>query len=309
MSLMRVPDLMLQLLPFAVLLGSLIWLNKLNRWYELVALRATGLPVRRFIMGPVVACLFIGIMALVIGNPVSSTLLKRYERWHTEVFPNSVQGLVTVGGHVWLRQSEPDHEFFIYGQHVAQNGTSLGNSTVFVFSPKGDFEARVDAAQALLTDGQWRLQDVFMMSPRKDITHRDEVTLATTLTPEQIQSSFNPPGTLNVLELNEFIHVLSQSGLSTNRHAMALQRLLALPIMCVTMLMLAVPCALRFSRNRSVAVVIGMGLLLGFGFYLFGNIMAAYGMAGRLDVHLAAWLPAMMAALLAVALLLAQREE
>lgn len=309
MSLTKVPDLMLQLLPFAVLLGSLIWLNSMNRWYELVAMRAAGLPVRRFIIGPLLACLFLGAAAVAVGNPVSASLLKRYEHWHNNIFPNSVKGLVTAGGNVWLRQSEPDRDFFIFGQHVASTGTSLGNSTVFVFSDTGAFEARIDARQALLEKGQWRLQDVFMLSPLKAIAHRKEVTLATTLTPEQIQASFNPPGTLNVFELKRFIDVLAESGFSTNRHAMAFQRLLALPVLCMTMLLLAVPCALRFTRQRNIGMVIGFGLLLGFGFYLFGNIMAAYGMAGRLDVRLAAWLPGLMAMLLAVTLLFVQREE
>src|SRR5262249_15993966 len=108
MSLAKLPDLMMQLLPFAVLLASLLCVNALNRREELVALRASGLPARRIVLGPVLACLFVGSVALFVGNPVASTLLKRYENWRADVMPNSVKGIVTSGGNIWLRQDEVD---------------------------------------------------------------------------------------------------------------------------------------------------------------------------------------------------------
>lgn len=314
MSLAKLPDMLLQLLPFAVLIGSLIWLNQMNRRNELVALRASGLPARRFLLGPVVACLMVGVLAIAIGNPFSATMLKRYERWNATVFPNSTKGLITAGGSVWLRQNDEGpkasgRNYFIYGRKVSATGDSLGQATVFVFDRNDSFIARLDAEQALLEDGQWRMKKVFMLTPRQDIVRQEEVTLATNLTAEQIQASFNPPGTLDIFELRDFIKTLSDSGFKTSRHAMAYQKLLALPFMCLAMLLVAVPFGLRFTRTKSLGLVIVAGVCMGFAFYLFGNVMAAYGLAGRLDVRLAAWLPAAMASLLAVALMLQLREE
>lgn len=314
MALAKLPDMLIQLLPFAVLLGTLVWLNQLNRRQELVAMRASGLPARRFILGPLLACAFAGVITLVVINPISATLLKRYERWYGSVFPNTVKGLVTSGGGIWLRQDELDpaqsHKtYFIYGHSVSSNGQNLGQASVFVFNEQGDFMARLDAGQAVLHSGEWLLNNVFLLSPQKQIVHEDVVTLPTTLTAQQIQASFNPPGTLSVWELSAFIKVLEQSGFPVGRHAMAYQRLLALPILAMAMLMLAVPFGLRFTRNQGLATVILAGLGLGFGFYLFGNVVATYGLSGRLDVVLAAWLPAGMALLLAAALLIHLREE
>ncbi|PZP38972.1 MAG: hypothetical protein DI585_05745, partial [Pseudomonas fluorescens] len=154
MSLTKVPDLLLQLLPFAVLIGSLVWLNQLNKRQELVALRASGLPARRFLMGPLIACLLVGGMAIAVGNPVSAALLKKYERWNNVVFPNSTKGLVTAGGSIWLRQSEfpatetkaaSGRDYFVYGHKVSPGGDNLGQATVFVFDNDNNFLARLDA--------------------------------------------------------------------------------------------------------------------------------------------------------------------
>ncbi len=315
MSLAKSPDLLLQLLPFAVLIGSLVWLNSLNRRQELVALRATGLPARRFLLGPLIACLIVGALALGVGNPVSAALLKKYEQWNAAVFPNSTKGLITAGGSVWLRQSDDagpqanGRDYFIYGRTVSANGDNLGQATVFVFDDKNNFLARLDAANAKLEEGSWRLNQVFLLTPRQEIVRQEEVRLPTSLTPEQLQASFNPPGTLDIFQLREFIQTLEENGFKTARHAMAYQRLLALPFMCLAMLLVAVPFGLKYTRTRSLGIVIISGVCMGFGFYLFSNVMAAYGLAGRLDVRLAAWLPGLMAILISVALMLQLREE
>lgn len=316
MSLMKMPDLMLQLLPFAVLLGTLVWLNQLNKRYELVALRASGLPARRFMLAPLLMCMLVGVSAVLVVNPLAATFLKRYERWYGEVFPNTVKGLVTNGGSIWLRQEEigsnkPEgrRTYFIYGQTASANGQNLGEATVFAFSPQGDFLARLDAKKADLEDGRWLLRDTFLLSPQQAIAHEELMSLPTSLTAAQIQASFNPPNTLSVWELRHFIEILEASGFPASRHAMAYAKLLALPALACAMFLLAVPFGLRFVRGHGMASVVLAGLGLGFGFYLFGNIAAAYGLAGRLDVMLAAWLPTLIALLLAAALLLHLREE
>ncbi len=324
MSLAKTPDLLLQLLPFAVLIGSLVWLNQLNRRQELVALRAIGLPARRFLMGPLIACLILGGLSVAVGNPISAAMLKRYENWNNSVFPGSTKGLVTAGGSIWLKQSEfpatatsqaSGRDYFIHGRKVSPGGDSLGQATVFIFDVKKNFLARIDADQAVLmpptatTEGYWSLKGAIMLTPRQDIIRKPELTLPTSLTPEEIQASFNAPGTLNIFELREFIATLEESGFKTNRHAMALQRLLALPFMCMAMLLVAVPFGLRYTRVRGLGMVIVAGVVMGFAFYFFGNLMATFGLSGRLDVRLAAWLPAAMATLLAMALMLQLREE
>lgn len=321
MSLIKLPDLMQQMLPFAVLLATLITLNQLNRTQELVALRATGLPARRILLGPLLVVLLVGAFALTILNPLAATMLKRYERWQNETFPGSARGLVTAGGNIWLKQHERGYDLFIYGRKVQGDGKRMDGVTVFVFEQNGAFRSRLDGEEMTLEPGQWRMTNVMMLAPdrpqvsgttaeaRGTIRHEDSVVMPTDLTPSMIQSSFNPPGTLSVWELRGFIAMLRQTGFPSSPHEMAYQRMLALPALLVAMFLLGVPFALAFVRNRSLGVAVGAGLGFGFGFYLFGNAMAAFGLAGRLDVTLAAWLPTLIAMLVAVALLIHLREE
>lgn len=309
MALMKWPALLIQMLPFAVLLSTLLTLYNMNRTYELVALRASGLPARRFLNGPLLVVLAAGLFGLFILNPLSATMLKRYERWYAEVFPGGTRGLVTSGGSIWLKQNEKGHDVFIYGQKVADSGKELINVTVFDFGVQGDLVARVDGERMQLQRGYWEMQDVFHLIPGKAVEWKARVTLPTTLTPAMIRSSFDPPGTLSVWQLGRFIDTLRANGFPSAQHEMTYQRLLAMPVLLIAMFLLGVPFALHFARLRGLGVVMGCGLGLGFGFYLFSNLVATYGTSGRMDVMLAAWLPAAIALLLAAALMLHLREE
>lgn len=314
MSLFKLPTLMMDMLPFAVLLATLATLWRLNRRSELVALRAAGLPVRRIMLGPLLVVLFMGVAALTIINPLAATLLKRYETWSATTFPGSARGLVTAGGSMWLRQQGTNQEVFIYAQRVQNSGQRLEGVTLLLLGPEGGFRGRVEGNEMVLEPGQWRLPKTRLITPPNDrgqsiMRTAENVVLPTTLTPAMIQSSFNPPGTLSVWQLQQFIKVLQQTGFPSTPHAMAFNRLIALPAFLVAMFMLAVPFAVGYGRNKGLAHIMGAGLALGFGFYLFATTMAGFGMGGRLNPVLAAWAPTLMAALLAITLLIWLREE
>jgi lipopolysaccharide export system permease protein len=309
MSVFKLPDLLLKLLPFVILISTLALLRQLTRRHEITVLRAAGLPTWRLLLGPLAVVALGGAVALFIVNPLAATMLKRYTAWEDAVLPGATRGLVTAGGTIWLKQREQDHDFFITAREALASGRQLKHATVFMFAPSGDFQARLDAAAMELFPGTWRLSDVTILTPNRQTRHEPAVSIPTDLTPQLIQNSFHPAGTLTIWELGRFIRVLRQSGFPSTAHEMQYQRLWAMPFLLAVMFWLAVPWGLRNVRGRSVWPLVAAGLGLGFGFYLLNNVFTTFGLAGRLDVTLAAWAPLLIAALAATALLLAWREE
>lgn len=346
MSAMKLPDLMQQLLPFAVLIATLVTLAQLNRTHELVALRASGLPARRIMVGPLLVVLLTGAAALTILNPLAATLLKRYDIWYSQTFPGSAKGLITKGGNIWLKQPDattPGSTIFIYGQKVSELGTTITSATLLIITPEGSLQSRIETPHLTLTPGFWNLTSPTLINasgkgvkgvyPLTDnvrhaaplgaghplgvsSSHSDSIIpstinhqLPTQLTPQLIQNSFTQAKTLSVWELQQFITNLTATGFPSQAHATTYHRLLALPAFLVAMFLLGVPFALTFTRTRNLATVVGAGLGMGMGFYLFGNFTATLGMAGRLSPLLAAWAPTALATLLALALLVYLREE
>lgn len=307
--LLKLPDLILQMLPFAVLIGTLMCLTKLTRDHELIAIRASGIPARSFLKPLIYTCLFIGVFALTVINPFAATTLKSYQKIEHEVFPGKTRGFLTEGGEIWLKQTEEDRDLIIFSNSVLDDGRRLEDATIFVNNKDGAFIERIDAENLRLRDGKWLLDMPVILKPGKETVRESSMDLPTTLTPETIRNSFTSPQTLSIWELWNFVTLLKQTGFPTLEHEMHLQKTLALPAFILAMFLLAAPFSLQFSRNQSLMRIIFIGVAFGFGFYLFTNFIGTYGMAGRINVIFAAWLPTLIAGFISLYLFLHFREE
>ncbi len=307
---LRAPDLMLQILPFALLFGTLACLMRLSRYQELTTLRAGGLSARQFLQPLLAVSLLLGVAAMIGLNPLAAATLKKYERDMSEIFPGSAQGLVTEGGQIWLKQIEANgSRMFIYAPVVLNQGQVLENASIFQFNRAGNLIGRLQARNMTLTPGYWNLAGVQRFEEDGSLTDQPPMQLSTHLTPEALLNGFTSPNTLSVWELGKYIRTLEATGFPTQAHRLHLQRTLALPVLLAAMFILAAPFALHFSRGQSPARLMLAGLSLGLMFYLFTSIIGSYALSGRLVPTVAAWLPTLVAGLAGIAFLLHFREE
>jgi lipopolysaccharide export system permease protein len=82
------------------------------------------------------------------------------------------------------------------------------------------------------------------------------------------------------------------------------QSLLALPLLCATMALVAAGFSMRPARRGGVAKMIGSGIATGFALFVVSKVAEEFGQTGALPVVLAAWVPAVSGMMLAIALLL-----
>ena len=307
----KLPELVLQLAPFIILISTMLCFTRLTKNQEFTALRASGMPARTFLFAPVLVCLAIGLFNTLAFNPFAATMLHRYEKLYNEVFPGSASGLVTEGGSIWLKQETADGaEIIIHAESVHDRGRKLENAIVFRFSLEGSFIERLNAKKMLLEKNNWRLLDVLKLKKCTTQGERQaQLIMPTSLTTEMIQNSFTSPNTLSVWELPRFIKLLKETGFATHEHELHWQRQLATPALIIAMFILAAPFGLYFSRSFSAAPLLLAGIGIGLGFYLFTNFIGAYGLAGRLSISIAAWTPTLIAGLLGASLFLHFREE
>ncbi len=309
MALYKLPYIILQVAPFILLLGTLISFTRLNRDRELIAVRGSGLPARHFLLPALFVCFLIGIFNLFVTTPLSSALLKKYEQTEHSLFPSNAHGVITNSGQIWLRQPEEKGDLFIYAKDVQKSGNLLKNVTIFHFAEDGSFMQRQDAEEMIRYPFHWQLKRVFVLSPWKEVTWHAEEQLETQLTPEVIADSLSSPETLTLWQLQDFITRFKDAELPTQKHELYYHRLLASPALLIAMFLLAAPFALRFSRTHSLGQVLLVGLLTGVAFYLFTNVVVAYGLTGRLPPYIAAWAPTAVAGLIGTGLFLHFKEE
>jgi lipopolysaccharide export system permease protein len=98
--------------------------------------------------------------------------------------------------------------------------------------------------------------------------------------------------------------LLKRSGFSPIQHELAFQALLALPLLCATMTLVAAGFSMRPSRRGGATRMLVSGVGCGFALFMVSEVADQFGTSGAVPVVLAAWAPAVAGLLLSVALLL-----
>jgi lipopolysaccharide export system permease protein len=301
---------MIQILPFAVLLGGLLCFWRLTRTSELVVARASGVSAWEFLFVPTVCALLMGGITTSAISPLSSAMLARAEALETEYIQTGGGPLALNGGQLWLRQSDralvPKGVAIIHAYGVALRGEQLTTGAVSVFrlDDSDHLLTRIEATDGFLSKRQWEFENARTIRPDQLPDAPREMRLPTDLTVARVQDSFASPDTLSVWVLPEFISLLERSGFSSVRHRLHFQSLLALPLLCATMALVAAGFSMRQTRRGGVAKMIGGGVSAGFALFVVSKVAEEFGQSGALPVFLAAWAPAAAGLMLAVALLL-----
>ncbi len=307
---LRLPFLLLQVLPFAVLLGGMLAFWRLTRSSELIVARAAGVSAWEFLTGPVICALLLGGLSTTGISPVSSVLFARAEAMIGRYLSAGGGPLELAGGQLWLRQADhgltPHGVAIIHAHDVAVRRATLAARAVTVFRLDGADRllTRVEAKRAVLQNGDWVLDDARTVHPDALPQPSGRIVLPTDLTVARVQESFASPDTLSVWELPGFISLLNRSGFSSVRHRLHFESLLALPLLCATMALVAAGFSMRPARRGGVPRMIGSGVAAGFALFMISKLAEEFGQSGAMPVLLAAWAPAAAGMMLAVALLL-----
>ncbi|MFL5256161.1 MAG: LPS export ABC transporter permease LptG [Rhodopila sp.] len=309
-SLLRLPYIAMQILPFAVLLGGILCFWRLTRSSELIVARSAGISAWEFLAAPTLCAFLFGVIATAAVSPVSSVMLAKAEAMENAYLRSGGGPLALNGGQLWLRQSDrvlnPQGVAIIHAYGVQMKGKQLSASDVSVFRLNGSDKllARLEATHATLVRDAWQLDNARIIKPDQLPSPPETVVLPTDLTVSRVQDSFASPDTLSVWALPDFIALLDRSGFSSIRHRLHFQALLALPLLTATMALVSAGFSMRPARRGGVGRMIGSGVVAGFALFVVSKIAEEIGQSGSLPVTLAAWAPAAAGLMLAVALLL-----
>lgn len=292
MAALQLPQTAQEVLPFAVLFGTMLAFWRLTRNNELVVARAAGVGVWQFLAPAILVALLIGVFAVTVFNPIASLAETGFERLEASVLGQGSDALSFSSGGLWLRQSDDQgNQVIIHADKLASPDLVLDGVTLYFFDGPARFASRVDAKTASLEKGAWLIRDGVRWLPDRPPQPFALLRLRTQLTPHKIEESFASPDTMSFWELPGFITLLERSGFPAQRHRLHFDVLLARPFLLCAMVMLAAIFSLRMQRRGGITSMIVGGVVSGFLLYVLSDIVFALGLSAKLPVALAAWTP------------------
>lgn len=310
MVLLKLPYIILDILPFIILLGGLLTFSSLTRNSELVVARAAGVSAWQFLLPAITISFAIGLLVISIINPLSAVLFSRFEALETKYLDSSVSSLSVSSTGVWLKQQNKNEntKIIIHALHASNKTASLFDTTFFIFDQDNTFRSRIATKEAVLTPGYWVIKEGNLVEANKQSSSSPQIItnykIATTLKLHQIQDSFSSPETVIFWRLPEFIKTLKTAGLSTMRHTLYWHKVMVTPFLLSAMVFFAAAFSLRLPRKGRTGLLVAGGILAGFLIRFLSDLVSAMGLAGTIPLVFAAWAPVLISILLGAGLML-----
>ncbi|MDX2258534.1 MAG: LPS export ABC transporter permease LptG [Hyphomicrobiaceae bacterium] len=308
MTVLRLPAYTEFLLGFAVQTGSIAALLFLSRKSELTVMRAGGMSVWQFLMPGIVVAFVLGTFATVAYNPLAAQAREEAERLFAEAFGREGNLLRSKSGDSWLRQNGIDGQSVIGADGARNQGLTLDGVSVIVYGPDGGFAERIDAAEATLEEGYWRLKDAWVAAEGREPRKYETYLVSTYLTPERVQDALGTVISVSFWDLPALIEVAEKANLSADRLRIQYQLLLSRPILCVAMVLLAATVSLRSFRSGGIQTMVVTGMIGGLGFFLLAEVSRQIGVAGIVPPWAAVWLPVLLVISISLTVLLHQED-
>ncbi|MHA7773243.1 LPS export ABC transporter permease LptG [Roseibium sp. M-1] len=307
-SLLRVPLLLEQVIPFTVLFGAIAAFVSLSRALELVVARASGISVWQFSLPAIVVGIVLGILSITLYNPAAVWFQQKSDEAAAGLFGAEQSFLLQASNDVWVRQDGLDGESVLLAKQLLDGGTRLRGVTVFTFDKDGTFRERIEAADAHLGNQIWYLDDAIVYTTEQDPQPYGRYQVSTFLTATEVRESIGSPESISFWNLPRFIELARNAGLPAYRYNLQYQTLLARPLLLVAMILIAAAVSLKVSRFGGLGSMILGGILSGFVLYVLTELAKDFGGAGIVPPLVAAWAPGIFGVLMGLTILLNQED-
>jgi lipopolysaccharide export system permease protein len=309
-ALFEVPGHLYELMPIAVLIGTIYTLAQMAQSSEFTILRTGGLGPQRALGLLAVLGVAFGILTFVIGEFVAPAT----ERQAALLKARFAGGLMVGPTGAWLKERRTEAD----GVHsVSVNVASIGAGGVlqgvriFEFDPDGALLLRIAAREGRVeADGRWMLKDVERTrwppaaqaaQAEVQVQKLDALEWPSTLPASVVAAAVLPPSTMTTIDLWRYSAHLSDQEQAAQRHRIQFWKKALYPLACVVMVALALPFAYLHARAGGVSLKVFGGILLGISFVLLNNVAGHLGVLRDWTPWVAAATPSFIYLLLSLA--------
>lgn len=282
---MIMPGRVYELLPIAVLIGSLYALTTLARHSEITVLRASGLSTGRFLFALLsLGSVFVAV-TFVFGEYLAPPAERAAQQWRLAATRSMVSQELRTG--LWVR----DGRRFVNVRNVLPD-TSLEEVRIYEFDERNALVS-ISEAKSGRYDGNdgWRLTDVAQtrfLGERSEVAALKELLWKSELTPEVLSVLMVVPERMSVTTLFSYIRHLRENNQRTTRYEIALWKKIVYPFAVLVMLGLALPFGYMQTRMGGVSLKVFSGIMIGVGFHLLNGLFSNLGVING-------WIPAVAA--------------
>jgi len=292
------PQMVVDVLPFAMLIGVLIVLTVLERQQELTALKGAGVSLFR-VMVPVAMVAFAGGFAMwLLAEYVVPDANREKDRLLDVIEGKTAARSYRVTDKQWLL-SRDDSTFYNFLRYDPDTQTLL-RLTIYRVDEDMKLRFHLFAHRAKYTDGVWIADAGWFRQFFPDGTDEyrqinEPMKLQIAEGPDYFSQEYSNPSEMSHRELGQYIAELEDSGYHPAGLTVRWHQKFAYPMSAVIMVLLALPFAMnRGGRRVTTMQGVALALGLGIGYSILVTVSGKLGEASVLPPIIAAWAPVLL---------------
>ena len=274
-----------ELVPIAVLIGTIYALSRMAQASEFTILRTGGLGPQRALMLLAALGLLFAALTFSVGDYVAP-----WSEREAVLLKARLSGGMKFGrSGAWLRDTPPDGHAQSVNVNVAGTapGGNLEGVRIYEFDSDGRLLRRIEAEHGEVEHSAWTLQGAHITDWRgvgDDPNGRIKRSTApsldwpSTLSASVVAAALLPVTTMTTIDLYRYTTHLSDQEQAAQRYAIQFWKKALYPFACLVMMALALPFAYLHSRAGGVSLKVFGGIMLGISFVLLNNVAGHLGL-------------------------------
>jgi lipopolysaccharide export system permease protein len=302
-----IPNHLYELLPIAVLIGTIFVMARLAQSSEYTILRTSGLGPWRALRTLLALGLAFVVLTFAIGDyatPAADRLSQLLEARY--------KGIYAMSGSTgaWLKERQGEKSYAVNVASIGRDG-SLRDPRIFEFDDRGFLSAQTTAQSARIqAGGVWLLANaqhqVYTTRSGQDSARIETSTVPSmewksSLTPEMVSVALLKPERMSTAALFDYVRHLDANGQTAQKYEIQFWRKVFYPLSCLVMVVLALPFAYLHFRQSGITTYVFGGVMIGISFFLLNNVFGYIGNLSNWSPMLTAAAPGLIYSLMSLA--------
>jgi len=285
----KIPLIIFQVVPIAVLLSTVFILSTFSKNHELTAIKSCGVSYNQIIK-PI---LLLGFLTCVLTFTANETILP----WTNQIVKRNkrmMRGKTPLErlhkNRIWMRGGE---DFFINIKHIDTDNKRMLGVVLHFIDDNFKTWKRVNAKSVEWKNGVWLFKDIYIRYFGEKQRVRFEEFREKEIDLKRDFGDFlyvkKGPDEMSYMELRTYIGTLRDNGYKSGKYLVDLYSKISIPFASFIMVLIAVPFSVRSPRSSSLS---GVGICIGIGFvyWMFLSFGLSLGHKEAISPILGAWL-------------------
>jgi lipopolysaccharide export system permease protein len=301
--LFKIPLMLTQVTPPAVVVSTLLTLGLLSRRNEVVALRAGGVSLTQTSAPLLAAALGVSFLALGWNETVVPYSSRKFQHVNNvEIRKRTLRGILS------------DREIWYHGglgfyniDHVDREREVVYGLTIYRLDDDFALKSVVQIPKATWRETHWVAERAYEHQIGSETLAAQSIPFDELAMPETLADFLEvqrEPEELSFALLRRRINDLTKKGIDASHFLVDLHLKLALPFANAVLAFIAIPIGGKLRRHPSMAAIVGLGTVVGFSYWVLLGLANSLGQTGTLPPMVAAWSANLIFLLVGVALFL-----